>query len=250
MSCTTIRQRLLASERPDQPGAAEAAHLSRCPACRAWLHRLARLEEMLPQLPVPPSEPPAGLLEMLRAAPLRPLVRPTLLPLYPVPRREGARQKLALAAALAAALALFALGWWALPHTVPPDAPPQDAFRTVVAGRLENARTPHERVAALARLSDELVAEACARPGDARLAELALHFRVVVMRDLPQHAREVPGTDRAAVLGPVASRLGRVESEVSRLAALALRPATATQLRRIAQAARDAERHLRTLCPA
>ena len=51
------------------------------------------------------------------------------------------------------------------------------------------------------------------------------------------------------MLGPLADRLGRAESEASRLAAALLnKPRTASHLRRIAAAAHEADRNLRLLC--
>jgi hypothetical protein len=249
MSCTTLRQRLLASERPDQPDAAAARHLTRCPACCAWLQRVARLEEMLPQVPVPPSEPPAALLAMLRSAPLRPLVRPTPLPLSTLPRQEGARQKLALSLALAAALVLFALGWWSWPHALSTDVPVRDHYRTFVDGRMKYAPTAEQRVSVLRDIAAEWLAEARTLPSDERLAQLARDFHRLVHHDLPYHARKVPRPARASVLGPLADQLGRTESEASRVAAVLLtRPSAAEHLRRIAVSAHEAEHNLRLLC--
>jgi hypothetical protein len=252
MSCNSVRQRLLASERPDQPAAEEARHLLGCQGCRAWLRRLARLEQLLPLAPVPPTAgPPAALLEMLQASPARPLVRaPANLTPSALPRREGGRQKLALALALAASLTLFALAWWAWPHVQPPTGIPREPYRRLVAARLAPARTDKDRVNVLANLADDFLAEAQKRPAEpAEVERLAVQFGWLVEEDLPRQAKQVSLTARHAALMPIAARLGRVQKEANTLAARWQKnhAASAASLLRIAKAAGEAESRLKRL---
>jgi hypothetical protein len=252
MSCAATRERLLGSEQPDRPAAEERRHLAGCPSCRAWHRRLVGLEQHIPLLPVPPSRPPAALFARI----LRPAGAPLLTP-HPAllssfrPRREGARQKLALALALAASLALFAVGWWAWPHHAAPAARPALARYAERRDRaLATARTPQHRVERLTDLADELLAEVRTHPDRPdRAAELASHFRQLVGHDLPWHAGQLPPADRRAALLSVADRLGKIESEASRLAAdwRGQHAAVGASLRQIADAAREADSGLRRL---
>jgi hypothetical protein len=256
MSCTTIRQRLLAAEQPDRPSTAETRHLAGCPACRAWLARLVKLEQQLPLLPVPPSTPPAALFaRILEAAPAAPLVLPPAR-LYssPHPRREGGRQKLALALALAAALALFAVGWWAVPHT--PTAAPETAdarmrkTQQMITKRLQRAATPPERVAVLADLANDFLIEARRHPEDpARVEELAGHFRRVVQEKLKHEADKVSFGERKTVLIPVANRLRKTGKEAFQLAGQwqNRHPVSAEALRQMAADADKADEQLQRL---
>lgn len=255
MSCTAVRQALLASEYPELPAADEEAHLRHCPACRAWHARLLQLERQVRRLPLPASAPPAALLAHLRDGSPAPLIQPPrLLDVGPHRRSEGGRQKLALACSLAATLALFTLGWWAWPQ--PADAPPPvtpvaaSPWEVARTQRLRLARTPHERLLVVVDLADESLAEA-RRLGQHpdELARLARHYDRLVQRDLIRLAIELPAADRAVVLAPLAERLRRAESEASRLASEWDRQhaASADSLRQMAATAREADRQLRLL---
>jgi hypothetical protein len=249
MNCTTVRQHLLASERPDQPGPAVARHLGTCSACRGWQRRLVQLERDIPRLPVPASRPPAGLLEQVLhgPGPSQLIEPPFRLRIDPDATRAGGRQKLALAFALAASLVVFALGWWAWPrHEQPRISPVVADYRHQRDTHLAKARTPAERVSGMADLADQFMEKARAsrdRPG--QLADLAVHFELLG-QDLRETALQVPPTRRAAVLRPIAKRLGEIESTASRLAAAWDREHrdSARSLRRIAAAARKADRRL------
>ncbi len=259
MSCQTVRERLLASECPDQPATEQARHLAGCADCRVWLRRLALLEQQLPLIPVPTSAPPPALLEMLCASPANAIVRTPVL-LHPVrPRAEGARQKLALAISLAASLALFAIGWWAWPHLQTPVASsrkPSPTKREIIdallAPRFEQAQTPRERVTVVEKLADQFFGDAREHPEDpTRVEGSAQRFCMLMQDDLPRFAREVPGPDRAE-LKDVVGRLGEIESEASRLAAewRGKHAASARSLEQIAAAAREAQSRLRELVQA
>ncbi len=69
MTCATTRQRLLNSERPDRAPADVQPHLAACSACRAWQRQLTRIERQIPDLPVPPSAPPADFLRHILRGP-------------------------------------------------------------------------------------------------------------------------------------------------------------------------------------
>jgi hypothetical protein len=252
MNCTTVRQHLLASERPGQPAAALASHLAGCSACRGWQRRLVRLEQDIPRLPVPPSEPPASFLEQLRHGPSpgKLISPPFRLRPNPDAVREGGRQKVALAFALAASLVVFALGWWAWPRQNEPRTTQVVVnYQERLSRQLVAARNPRERVAGMADLAEELLRDAReqqARPG--RVAELAFQFELLG-RDLHGDALRVPLRERVACLGGVAERLRRLESQASQLAVewAVEHGDSARSLRRIAAAAREADRKLTAL---
>jgi hypothetical protein len=249
MNCEVVRQHLLESERPERPPNGAARHLLSCPACRAWHYRLTRLERQLAHLPAPASEPPAGLLEMFRhAGPV--LVRPPLSGEHPAARaREFGRRKLALAASLAAALAVFAVGLWALPRPVTPV--PLSAMERIERKHPKVAAlAPQDKVVALADLAEGALAEAATKLDDpARVRELADEFDLFVKEALLLKAREVPAEQRPAVLGKLAERFRAAESKASRLAAEARArpPATVAALTRIATTAQAADVRLREL---
>lgn len=260
-SCAAVRQYLLGSEHPDQPGPADARHLAGCPACQAWLRRLVRLERQLPQVRVPSCPPPSALLARILTEPTGdtpPLVRPPL-PQFDQRRvREGGRQKLALALALAATLTLFTLAWWAerpgptRSHAARGTATVRPYDREI-AGRLRPARTPAQRVEALAHWAEEILVGVRTRGHDAgQVAELAERFDRLVRGDLLHFAHEVPAAQREAVLSPVARRLREAESAASHLAAEWARrhPGSVEPVRRIAAAAHEADRRLRVLVEA
>lgn len=242
MNCAPVRQQLLASERPDRPGPVLSRHLRACDSCRAWLRRLVKLERQLPSIPVEVPPVPAALFEALE--PAGPLVRP-FLPSRP-DRREGGRRKVALASALAAALLLFAIGWWAWPHLQSdPAAPSLAGYAARRDAHLAKALTAPQRVQALGALAGELLKDARdAAPAD--VERLALHLDQLLAIDLPRQARALSLGERGAVLRPVLERLGGMESEASRLAA-ARTGKTAAAYARMALSAREADRRLRAM---
>jgi hypothetical protein len=265
MNCTTVQSRLLGAEQPARPAAAVREHLEQCPACRAWHRRLVQLEGQIPQLPVPPSEArgrlvrqflEAGAADAAGPPPAREPAAPAWARLRLALARPGAKEralrKLALAFALAAALAAFALGWWAWPHQQPPVTPPGPDYLRALQGerdqRLARAHTARERVQALAALVDDLQARVREHVADAdKLDVLAGFYAEVVQGDLVRHARDVPGAERVSLLHEVADRLKRAESEASRLEAEWTQTASARPLHDIATAARQGERSLRAL---
>jgi hypothetical protein len=249
MNCILIQRRLLACEQPDFPPPEVRAHLISCPECRSWQARAVDLEQRLHGLSVPPSAGPGAFLTTFLAEapatlPLRPSRKPYL--------REVSRRKLAVAFALAAALAVFALAWWAGPHSeqasslaadTKKPAPDQLAsFRQ----RLDGAGTPAE----LADLAKAVQEEAHKVRADSdRLDEVARFFVQVVRDHLLPQARALPAGEQRALLPAVAESLRKLESEASRLSAelAGTHPASAASFQDMAAAARDADRRLLAL---
>lgn len=245
MNCEQVRQQLLARERPDRPGPALSRHLRGCDACCGWLRRLVKLERALSSVPVEVPPVPAALFEALE--PAGPLVRPCV-PFRP-DRREGGRRKVALASALAAALLLFAIGWWAWPHLQgDPSAPSLAGYAARRDAHLARALTVQQRVQALGTLAGEMLRDSRdAAPAD--VERLALHLDQLLAVDLPGQARGLSLGEREAVLRPVLARLGGMESEATRLAAARTGKAAAAYAR-MAVSAREADRRLRAMLPA
>jgi hypothetical protein len=254
MNCATIQRSLLSCERPDQPPVELRRHLAECDACRALQRRLVQLEEQLPLLPVPPSSGREAFLQRIRAgdAVADPAAGPTIW-LQGKPLKERGLQKLALALAMAAALAVFALGWWAWPHqgTVSRNVA-VDGVKARQQHRdqlLAAARTPRERVEILADLAGRLNQEAGqlaqAAKGE-QLKVVAQFYREVVRKDLLEHARQLSQEERPAVLNQVAASMTTFESEAARLAT-EVAEANAVPLRDIALASRECSSQLRSL---
>jgi hypothetical protein len=225
MNCATARQSLLSSEQPNRVGTDLTNHLSACPACRTLQRRLVRIERGIPHLPVPPSRPPAQLLEQVLHG--EPLVRPTVLARNPDRIRESGRQKLALAFALAASLAVFAIGLWLR-----------------VEKKLPPTRDPRQCVEQLTDLADELFDEArVANPE--RLGVLARYFDWLMRQDLPYHAGQLSSAERVVVLPRITSKLNELENAVSSLSQQ--RTEVRSSLRQIAAAVRVANQRLQQL---
>lgn len=253
MNCTSVQRRLIACERPEEPPPELRDHLAHCASCRDCQARLLQLEGNLRRLSAPPTvmAREAFILRFLAGA-----EAPSVPHLAQPRRKEGGRQKVALAFALAAGLAIFALGWWAWPRVqdgLPTPArpvahkPDRDAQ---VRDRLAQARTPAEQVSRLNDLAEEVHREARGSLEDhEKLAEAASFYARVVREHLLPLARKVPVAERPALLGQIARQLERTESEAQRLAAHLQSQAapSAAAFREIALAARDASRQLRAL---
>jgi hypothetical protein len=200
---------------------------------------------------VPPSEGPGELirqiLEASRADPARQgSGKPPRFPWQANRLREGGRQKLALAFALATALLIFALGWWVCLYQLPAPVPnPHSRYSAQREARLRKAHTARESVAALADFADDLLEQVCETKDQVRLAELTQDYNRLIPGDLLDQARRVPLEQRPAILSAVADRLRQTESKASRLAAEG--GPGSESLRSIARAAREGDRQLRTL---
>jgi hypothetical protein len=251
MNCTAIQKRLLACEQPDFPPPEVREHLADCAECRSLQQRVVQLEQHINRLPVPPSTGQAAFVRRFLAGEEtpRPAVR------RPTPRlTEKVRRKVAVAFALAASLAVFALGWWTWPQ-VEPTSPPVVERRSpsVHQELLEKAlaaHTPGERVQRLADLAEQWQAEAQTHQADAKRRDEAARFCVQVVRGhLLEQARQVPPEERQALLNAVALRVQKIESKASHLEKEleAQAPAAAASFGEIASVARDADHILLAL---
>jgi hypothetical protein len=250
MNCEALRDRLLAAHRPDRPGSVARRHLASCHACRTWHSRLLALESDLPRLYVPPAlDAKAALLHAVRRGAEQPdgvvrLSRPT----STTPKERGLR-KLAVAMALAAGLALFAVGWALWPHSdsivTPTD--PLASRHAERDHRLAGARSPRERVEAIANLSEEVRREALVQNDTAQLALLIRFYTQLVHDDLPALARVLPEEERVAVINQMTTQLTLAESETDRLASEPGHHHHAQELLALAAVARDGQGRLRAL---
>ncbi len=261
MNCDTAQRRLLGSERPDEPSAEVEVHLAACAACRAWQQRLAEVERLLPLLPVPASAARGELVQRVLSGPLPPPAEPAptppVLPLLSrpslptAPPKERGLRKLAVAFAMAAALGVFAVGWWLWPHEAPGLLPALDPVALHRAERvrlLREAGVPREQVRVLARMVRELHAEVREHHDDPdRLALAARVYAEVVGQELLAQARAVPAAERAEALAEVADSLTRGESDMERMVTEAASERQRAPLRELAASARDGDRRLRAL---
>lgn len=255
MNCDAARRRLLAEEQPDRPSNEDARrHLTGCPACCCWGRRLAQVEQQIPLLSVPPSAAKEAFLRRFRGT-AGPVVRRALLP-WPTSVKERGLQKLSVAVAIAAVLAVFTLAWWSWPPGPPTPMQPEPAW--VVQIRHERDRiavlpAARERVERLDALATDLKdrARTLTRAGDAEgLAHVAAIYTDLMAIDLPADAGALPAEDRQTVLSGVAERLGRAESEFSRLGYEKRDAPTARPLQDLALAARDGGRRIQALLKA
>jgi hypothetical protein len=273
MNCARLQQSVLASDRPEQPTLAFQQHLAQCPSCQAWHQLLVAAERDIPLLPVPASQARARFVQQLRAG--EPLIASSRLretsagnerqaprsiwlePRKPLVKERGLR-KLAVAFSLAAALAVFALGFWAWPRgekasvqTDPIAAELKDR-RQLRDQRLAVVQTPRERVKVLADIADTLHHEllALVRSADSeRLTMLARFYGEVVRDGLLFHAGQVPAAERRN-LEAVAGQLRDTESELLRMLATeanGISAVAAAPLQEVAQAARFGHDRLRAL---
>ncbi len=257
MNCDAARRRLLAEEQPDRPTDDDVRrHVAVCAACRALGRRLALVERQLPRLRVPASSAKSAFVRrFLRAG--GPVVKRVPLPWTTPPRQRGL-QKLSLAVAIAAVLAVFTLGWWTWPRVPAPAPHPAPAWVAEIYKERDGIRAlpePRDRVERLTALAAKLhdQARALTRDGDAaNLARLAKVYRELVGGDLMDHARALPAAQRADALGGARDELIRAESDFTRAAADASQAgsSTAGPLQELARAARDGKQNLQTLLPA
>jgi hypothetical protein len=251
MNCDAAQRRLLAGERPDRPTDDVRRHLDGCPACRLLGRRLVQVERQIGLLPVPPSFAKDAFVRRF-GRPVGPVVLHGPIP-WPTPVKERGLRKLSLAVAIAAVLAVFAIGLWSWPHHFEPLTPTAPTWLVQAHYQFDHAKalsTPRERVEKLSALATDLQNQARAMTLAGKvedLASLTTFYRDLVDDDLLAHARTLSAAERGVVLNDVANSLGHAESAFSRLAAEPGNSATAESLRRLALAAGDGGRHIRDL---
>jgi hypothetical protein len=263
MICKDVQLRLLSSERPDLPPVDLKGHLVTCASCRALHRRLVRLEQQLPLLPVPPAPVPAALLSKILDAP-KPVEAPAEAPILIRQRpklvliKERGLRKLALAFALAAAMVVFAIGWWAWPHAGPGPLPDTNVayqwkqeFDQRVTQLDKEVGTPSERVKIVADLEVKLRGQvetlALANDRDG-LAQLAGDYCRLIRDHLLKIAPTVPVDLRQGVLQDVVKVLVLAESEFKRKASDEFK-SFAGPLGEMALAAQEGLQSLRNLVP-
>ena len=256
MNCDAVRQRLLDDEHPDRPSDDMRRHLTGCAGCRTLAQRLNQMEQQIPALPVPPSSARDAFVRRFRTT-NGPVVRHVALP-WPTPPKERGLQKLSVAVAIAAVLAVFTLAWWSWPHSPPVQSRQEPTWTWIAQIRQERDRiaalpAPRARVERLDALATDLQdkARTLTRSGDAEsLARLAAIYDDLVSVDLPADAAAMPAEDRRAVLAGVEGRLVRAESEFSRLWNEKPEAATARPLKDLAAAAAGGSRRIQALLKA
>lgn len=260
MTCQSVQARILALPDTRRLPDAFRAHVDGCPDCAAWWKQAARLDTLVAALPVPPA--PAGkkaaLLDDLAAdALVFPKVTPAPQRLWSLPR-PPAKVLAGLAAAVLVAVGLWSAVKGGKQPTVavkPPAA--RHLFLEKVVQRdvaLAKAKTPGDRLDALAGLAEDLAAEGrglALVAGADEMRELADLFRTVVTDGMVEQAGRVPPhaltpDQRRAMLERLTTRL----SEAGRAAETAAKdspPHAQPALRSIADTARDGQTKLRAI---
>ena len=162
----------------------------RLPGLPALGRRLALVERQLPCLPVPSSSAQSAFVRrFLRTG--GPVVKHLPLP-WPKPVKERGLQKLSLAVAIAAVLAVFTIAWWSWPRLSAPPAPAHSEPSWVAQihekrDRIRALIEPGKRVEQLTVLAAELrgQAESLTYDGDVQgLASLANAYKELLGDDL------------------------------------------------------------------
>lgn len=243
MNCPELQQHVLESEQPSRLSAPARLHLIKCSSCWSWHRRVLEVEQIIKDLPVPPSNGPDYFVAQVRAGEVVPrecVLQPAPVPppvIDPTPSRpagwirtlrEKALQKLALASSLAAALLFFTLAWWFWPHSPSPtpepvfahtDADPLASFKARRDELLAQAESPRQRVQVLAQYANQLRdrAHVLADGKDqARLEHLARFYKTLVCKDLLAHAGTLSKEEQHEVLDPIVHQLRWTESDIQR----------------------------------
>jgi hypothetical protein len=270
MKCAKIQSRLLAAERPDQPGSDVKRHLAECASCRALYRRLVRIEHDIRHIPVPPSTRRPGFVAQFvqqtpvdlpvaarQTSPDLPVTGPSVLPLVKVtqrpatPPKERGLRKLAIAIALAASLAIFAVGLWAM-HTKGPEKPNEvTILRKNLDTRITYAETSRDKAEIVVEFADKVQTEVRTLSQEKvvngkQLADLAKFYRELVSDDLQTQARALAldiknKKQSPEALTDLAKRLHATASYCEQDALKDFRPEVQQSLREIAAAARDAD---------
>jgi hypothetical protein len=269
MKCAKIQSRLLAAERPEQPGSDVKRHLAECASCRALYRRLVRVEHDIRHISVPPSTRRPGFVAQFvqqtpvdlpvaarQTSPDLPVAGQAILPLVKVtrpatPPKERGLRKLAIAIALAASLAIFAVGLWAM-HTKGPEKPNEVAIlRKNLDTRITVAETSRDKAEIVVEFADKVQTEVRTLSQEKvvngkQLADLAKFYRELVNDDLQTQVRalvqDIKDTNqRREAVASLTKRLHATASYCDQDALKDLRPEVQQSLREIAAAARDAD---------
>jgi len=249
---------MLALPDPRQLPADFRAHIAACPDCAAYWKQAARLETLVAALPVPPA--PAGkkstFLEDLAAEALVfPKVTTTPRRAWSLPR-PSAKALAGLAAAVLVAVGVWNATKKGEPPVVAKGPAPRHALLEKVVQRdlaLAKARTPNDRLDALAGLAEDLAAESrglALVAGEEDMREVAGWFRTVSDGVIEQAGKVPPHAltpdQKRALLTRLTDRLaeaGRAAEQAARESPPHAQPA----LRSIAETARDGQTKLQAL---
>ena len=267
MTCESLRNRLLALPSPVAPVPELAAHLTGCSGCRAFAERAGTLDALIVEAvawAVPPSESAkAAFLDSLAA--LGPVIhtKPTTAdrhsgtyrPLRALARRVDWKYAVGIAAALLVAVTAWRLWPAGQPPLAEKDGPRQQLlakqgkYLAVLAG----ADSADARLRVWADWTTDLRTTTAdvykaAAPDD--LAALERMFDKAVRDGVLKHAdrlpRHLPAAERVAVLRDAQAKLAADRAALDRLRADAP-PAFKENLKRMADAARDAQVKLAAL---
>lgn len=258
MTCSSVRQALLALPDPRLLPPSLREHVTSCSVCRHWAVMAARLEGLLERLPVPP--PPADQKSALkvRLGLDRPAGRSSGWGVW-LPRWSW--RAAGWAAGLAAVVLLVLAGGRLAPRRasgpVVAEGTPEHPFLHAVARRglaLARSDSPRDKFRNLAGLTDDLSAEAVALArvaGPDDLKDLARWFERVVKEGLVRQAERLPAhaltpAERHAELTALAGHLAETAARAE-AAAADVPPEAQLALGRIRDSARYGERKLREL---
>jgi hypothetical protein len=227
MNCDKTKKWLLACHPDEHPSQEVQSHLISCKKCSRLQKNLISLENRVAGMPVPPSRKKDSFLEQVRNG--QPFVKDVLLPDQwlqqhrLLPRERGVR-KVSLAVALAACLAIVALGLW-FGNLKPGNTIADNATNPLLSLRenrdrlLASAHSPREKVELLGKLANSLQKEAieqAKKTDHTDLGTTSRFFREVIGSDLIPVARQLAVEDRKAVLQPIVIMLANLESEIQR----------------------------------
>jgi hypothetical protein len=245
MNCEQLQHGLLEADSPGEPSAEMRRHLAECPSCRVWQSQLLQLEQQLPLLSVPPSQRKDEVIRLIFEAPepaSQKVKAPAYVPrhLFNMPPRERGLRKVSLAIAMAAALVVFAVGWWASQHLVSNSVgtDPLAARRVGRDRQLADAATATDRVQTVAKIADDVHHEALdlASKDDAEIVNASNFYIELVRDDLPQYALRLNPRLRPGVLPALKQNLSDMGSNLVRYLATSakLSNRARTELQRMA----------------
>jgi len=263
MKCQAVQNQILALPDPRELPPALRAHVLACAECQAWARQAARLEGLLKQLPVPPApaERKEALLgELMAADPvIRPMATLATRPGFGLVAVRFLRRNASYVGGLAAAV-LIAVGGYSLVRNRPPGHPEtaqthkHPLLEKLVARDVALARadTPTKQLEVLTGMADDIASDT---RGMARLAsgseltKMTGWYEKVVAEGIIPQARNLPvhlgAADKARLLEALAAKLDADAVEAEKVAREAP-PDAQPALKRMADAARDGERRLRT----